>query len=221
MTTSFTDLPLRDQNRARTRVALVNALADRLHDRQLEDISVAELCREAGVSQGTFFNHFPSKADLLTRFIQHWSLQVVVIARQARAEHKSALAAIEALFAATGQATAASPGLMLETIAHQARMPAELHLEPVEHAERLLLLPEVEDVMSLPDTGLQGILPVLLAQAIDQGELPASADVRTLTLALASVFFGVPLVMGRRMPNLITPLYLRQLQLIWAGARGL
>ena len=38
--------------------------------------------------------------------------------------------------------------------------------------------------------------------------------------AVASVFFGVPLLLGRESPELVGPLYARQLQLVWAGARS-
>ncbi len=221
MTTTFSDLPLREQKRARTRLGLVEALITRLEERQIEDISVAELCREVGISQGTFFNYFPNKQAVLTRFIQLWSLQVGALAAGVEAEHDSPLRAIEALFARTAEDISPRPRTMLETIAHQARMPPDLSLQPVERAERMLLLPDVPDVMALDDTGLGEVLPPMLARAIARGELPEGSDIQSLTLALASAFFGVPLIFGRRQPELIGPAYQRQLQLIWAGAWGL
>lgn len=217
---SFSDLPLRTQKRARTRAALVQALTTRLAERQLEDIAVSELCDEAGISQATFFNYFPSKTDLLTHFIRLWSLQMAAEAARVEAEHDSPLRAIEALVERTFEQAARAPQLMLETIAHQARMPADLRLEPVELAERLLVLPQVDDPMALPDTGLGGLLPPLIVSAVQRGELPAETDVQALTLAVACVFFGVPLVMGRHSPQLMAQVGRRQLHLLWAGARG-
>lgn len=217
---SFHDLPLRTQKRARTRIALVEALRRQLRERPLADIKISELARSAGISQATFFNYFPTKGDLLTHFIQLWSLRVGVIARDVLAEEGSALASVEALFEATATNTARQPALMLEIIAHHAHHGAQIDLEPVELAERLLFLPDEPDVASLSDEGLAGILPWLLSLAVSQGELPRSADIDQLTLAIIGVFFTVPLLFARTEPELLAPLYRQQLQLVWAAARS-
>lgn len=213
-------MPLRAQKRARTRIALIEALMPQLAERPLDEVQIGELAKAAGISQATFFNYFPTKGDLLTHFIQLWSLRVAVVARQTLVEHDDALAAIEALFVSTAVDSAAAPNVMLEIIAHQARMPANLDVQPIELAERLLFLPDEPDVMALSDQGLGGLLPEWIGLAVSRGELPASTDVMSLTLAAASVFFGVPLVVGRRSPEQIGALYRQQLQLLWAGARN-
>lgn len=218
--TRFEDLPRREQNAARTRVALVDALVERLASRTLEEIGVSELADAAGISQATFFNYFATKGDLLTWFIQLWSVEVAAVARRVEAEHSSALAAIEALLDHTAQLGEGAEGVMLEVIAHQARMPADLAPPSVGRAERLLRLPGEADVMDLPDTGLGALLPRWIGQAVARGELPEGTSVPTVTLAVASVFFGVPLAVGRRQPEAIRPLYRQQLQLVWAAARA-
>lgn len=216
----FSALPLRVQNRARTRQALVSALLPLLSDRTIDEVAISELCAAAGISQATFFNYFPSKPALLTYFIQVWSIRVSALAIDIIAEHDSPLRAIEALFAQTASENGAGPNVMLEIIAHQARMDPDAPLPAVEEADRLLILPEVEDVMALSDQGLGGVLPGLLADAVARGELPATTDVRAIMLAVANVFFGVPLIFGRKQAELIGPAYQQQLQLVWAAARG-
>ncbi len=220
MSSRFDDLPLRARKRALTRKALCEALVTRLESRPLEDIGVGELCAEAGISQGTFFNYFPTKGDLLTHFIRLWSLKEAVVAREAEASHDSALGAIEAIFASTAQNVSPRPKLMLEVIAHNARMAATGELPPIEEAERLLLLPDEADVMGLPDTGLGGLLPPLIAKAVAAGELPPSTDVGMVTLAVVSVFFGISLTVGRSAPEALGPVWQQQLRLVWAGARS-
>lgn len=216
----FEDQPRRAQNRARTRVALVEALLPELAQRPLDDVPVGVLAKSAGISQATFFNHFPSKPDLLTHFIQLWGLRVGAQARVVRRTHDSALAAIEALFRSTAEQVAESPGVMLEIIAHQARMPASLEVPEVELVERLLWLPGEPDVMALSDRGLGGLLPVLIQEAIAAGELPPHTSVPGATLAAASTFFGVPLLVGRTDAPSVGALYQQQLTLLWAGLRN-
>jgi len=216
----FAALPLRVQKRARTRLALVEALAESLAEHSLDDVPVSALCKAAGISQATFFNYFPNKPALLTYFIQLWSLRVSALADDIISQHDSALRAIEALFASTADQSSQNPNIMLEIIAHQARATVGKHHAPIEQADRLLFLPEVEDVMALSDGGFGAVLPVLLALAVERGELPTGADVQILTLALANTFFGVPLVLGRSQAALVGGAYHQQLQLIWRAARG-
>jgi len=217
---SFDDQPRRAQNRARTRVALVEALLPLLGQQPLDDIPVSALAKAAGISQATFFNHFPSKADLLTHFLQLWGLRVGALARRIRAEEDSALRAIEALFASTAEQILDGPRVMLEIIAHQARMPPDLVVPPVELTQRLLWLPDEPDVMALSDKGLGGLLPVLVGEAVANGELPPHTNVPSVTLAAASIFFGVPLLVGQTDPASVGPLYQHHLTLLWAGTRA-
>ncbi len=131
---------------------------------------------------------------------------------------ESALAAIEALFISTAEQTSDCPRAMLEIIVHLAR--TGLEPSPIERAERLMYLPEVEDVESLPDTGLTGILPDLLAKAVDRGELPADTDIEGQMRAVWAVFFGVPLFLRGRHPDAVSKIQLQQLRLLWAGAKA-
>lgn len=217
----FSDLSRREQKAARTRIALVEALVERLASRTLDEIAISELTEAADISQATFFNYFPSKSALLTWFIQLWSVEVAAVARRVEAEHDSALLAIEALFLHTAEQTSEHPQVMLELIAHQARMPLNQELPSVDRAVRLLRLPDERDVLDLPDTGLGEILPLWIGRAVERGELPPDTPVGELTVSVAAVFFGIPLVLGRRSPEAIRPLYRSNLNLIWAGARAL
>ncbi len=215
---TFADLPLRQRKRAQTQLALVEALFERLTLRPIEDISTKELARAAGISPATFFNYFPAKSDLLSFYIQVWSLDMTIAARGF--EGTSAIDAIQAVFAQTADGLRQHPTLMLEIIAHQSRMPADYTPPGVSEGMRLLRFPDVPDILDLPAGGLQDVLPRLLGQAVANGELPADTDVQALFLGLVSVFFGVPLVLARTSPEAIAPCYQSQLRLLWRGARA-
>ena len=209
------DLPLRERKRARIRLALLDALLERIGPRRIDQIPVRELCAEVEISEVTFFKHFPGKSDLLTYFIQLWTIEMAWYANQAAQAQGSALEAIGEIFERTGQDAAQHIEIILEVIAHQARMPKDLILPGVSTAERLLRFPDFTGVESLPSEGLDAILPRFLATAISNGELPPSSDIPSLTLALSSIFFGVPLCVGRHDPAAIAPLYRQQLALLW------
>ncbi|MFT7578593.1 MAG: AcrR family transcriptional regulator [Myxococcota bacterium] len=216
---TFEDLSLRHRKRARTQLALVDALMDGLQTGWLADIKATGLAAAVGVSPATFFNYFKSKADLLTFFIQVWSIDMTVEARRIEADSDSPLTALEGVFAATADLTARNPRVMLEIIGHQAARSPDFEPPGVSDAVRLLRWPDVPDVCDLPASGLQDIVPRLLQGAVDADELPPTTDLPTLTLAVFSTFFGVPLLVAPRQPDAIAPSYQRQLHLLWAGAR--
>ena len=56
---------LRDAKKAELREKLYHAAIARFREDGYENTSVADICKDVGVAKGTFFNHFPTKADVL------------------------------------------------------------------------------------------------------------------------------------------------------------
>lgn len=56
---------VRERKKARTRARLFETASRMYGSRGFASVTVAEICRRAEISRGTFFLHFPSKADLL------------------------------------------------------------------------------------------------------------------------------------------------------------
>ena len=54
----------------KTKENLQNALLHLLEDKELEKISISELCKEARVNRGTFYLHFASVEDLFSHYFQ-------------------------------------------------------------------------------------------------------------------------------------------------------
>jgi AcrR family transcriptional regulator len=210
-------LSLRERKRAKTRLALLDAALQRLDERSLDDIPVKELCQVVQVSEPTFFNYFSDKRDLLTYFIQLWTIDM---AWQAQRDGQSGLAAIEALFMRTASHVSEHPRVMLELIAHQIKMPKNKSLPGVGLAERLLYFGDHEGIEAMPAEGIDTIVPRQLEVAIARGELPADADVQLLMTTLVALFFGTPLLLAKAQPAALSGLYHQQLQLIWHGARA-
>lgn len=64
-----TPLPnLRDRQREETREQILRAVGRQLESRSLEDLSFAEIARDAGVGERTVYRHFPTKEALLGAF---------------------------------------------------------------------------------------------------------------------------------------------------------
>jgi glycosyltransferase involved in cell wall biosynthesis len=59
---------LRDRQREETRDQILKAVGRQLETRSLEDLSFAEIARDAGVGERTVYRHFPTKEALLGAF---------------------------------------------------------------------------------------------------------------------------------------------------------
>jgi AcrR family transcriptional regulator len=219
MTAAFDDLPLRQRKFARTKLGFLDATLDAIRTRPLEEVTVRQLCDAVEVSEASFFNYFPKKQDILTYYVQLWSIEMAWHAR-ARGANDDGLAAIEAIFAHTAGEVARHPEPMAEVIAGQARMTARPTFAEVTLAERLLRFPSLEGIESVRGEGLDELLPPLIARAIAQGQLPPNTDATGVLVALATIFLGAPVVVRRSGPGALGAAYHTQLQWLWAGLRA-
>lgn len=217
--TPFDRLPLRQRKHARTKLALLDATLDAIRSRPLEEVTVRQLCDAAEISEASFFNYFPRKSDVLTYFVQLWSIEMAWhAARLARTG--GGLAAIEGIFARTAREFAAHPGPMAEVIAGQVRMTAPPRFAEITLAERLLRFPDLDGIDEIEGRGLQDLLPPLVERAVAAGELPRGLDRESALIALATIFLGLPVVMRGSRPAAIERAYREQLRLLWAGLRA-
>src|ERR1700754_1140849 len=73
----------RDRQREETREQILRAVARQLEAGEMEDLSFAEVAKEAGVGERTVYRHFPTKEALLGAF---WSWMQTQAQAQAQAQ---------------------------------------------------------------------------------------------------------------------------------------
>jgi AcrR family transcriptional regulator len=211
---------LRQRKFARTRLALAGALSKALMQQTLSEVSVKALCREAEVSEATFFNYFPSKQALMAYLAQLWMLELGWHA-QAAAEDSQGLAAIHQLFAHHARTCASRPGLMQELIvwlARGGRLNTSIELGAF---ERSIAFPKLAGIETTPLKGLDAWIVPQLEVAMKTGELPENTLIPTLLSLLLGMVFGVPLILLSSKPGKIADMYQQQLQLVWSGTRAM
>ncbi|WJW75452.1 TetR family transcriptional regulator [Thiohalobacter sp. IOR34] len=214
-------IPLRERKYARTRLRLAQALRERLEGRPLEALAVRELCEAAEISEATFFNYFPRKADLLAYVGQLWSLELNWHAMQRQAAGATGLEVIQTVFEQAARQVQGAPGAFGELIAQQAAGRTRRELPPLTPAERQLAFVEHADIGQVPDQGLEVTLAQQLQRAIDAGALPPNSHLQTLMVSLIAIFYGVILALRQSNPAAIGSMYRQQLALLWAGVSGL
>lgn len=98
----FSQFPLKERKFAKTRTNLTFAFLSELEVKPFEEIKIKDLCQIAEISEPTFYNYFPEKGDLILHYIQIWSLQVSVFAKEKKLA-ESGWGQISALFRYTAK----------------------------------------------------------------------------------------------------------------------
>jgi AcrR family transcriptional regulator len=87
-----TEPGLRERKKLQTRQAIADAAQRLFAERGFDAVTVAEVAREADVSEGTVFNYFPTKEDLFYGQMQVFESELIDAVRE-RAPGESVLAA--------------------------------------------------------------------------------------------------------------------------------
>ena len=87
-----TELGMRERKKQRTRQLIRDTAVRLFIERGFEQVTVAEIAREADVSEATVFNHFPTKEDLVYGQMEAFEEQLLDAVRH-RPQGQSALAA--------------------------------------------------------------------------------------------------------------------------------
>lgn len=220
-------IPLRERKKAQTRLAIMDAMIERMRGKALADITVEEVCGDVQISRGTFFQYFPQKTDVLVLFALLWNLETLWKVTRAP-DASPGLRAIEAMFLRLGEQVEEHPRLWAEVIATRALQPEVFAYmggseeAQVGRAERLLRFPDLEGIESVPEGNFRHFFELNLETALREGDLPAETDLTMVFTSLACIFYGVPLMSFEKKPMNCRESYMRQLHQLWKalGAKG-
>ena len=210
------DLPRRARNAADTRVALFETARDAMEERRFAEIPVKELCEQVGVTEPTFFNHFPEKTDVLVYGIMLWGIETAWKLSRLPAD-LDAIARIDWLFAESAGLFAQRPGYAHELLARQASRRGPPKFLEITLAERLRAFPDREGIESYPGQGIVALLTPLVRRAKRDGQLPRKPSADVLVQVLVSTFFGVPTFTLWDDPRRIAKRYCEHLEILWRG----
>src|SRR5215472_18980700 len=87
-----TELGMRERKKQRTRQLIRDTAVRLFMERGFDQVTIAEIAREADVSEATVFNHFPAKEDLVYGQMEVFEQELLEAVRD-RPPGQSALAA--------------------------------------------------------------------------------------------------------------------------------
>lgn len=220
----ITSFPLKERKRARIRLALAESVIKRTQDRSFGETRVETLCQDAEISRATFFRLFPKKIDLIFYVINLWIIEIGWHLNQTGTA-ESGFQKISRFFQLSADAYEKHQNFFIEAIGQRALDPVEFNRQDNESnrvglIERLIRFPDLDGIESMPEGGFTILLKECIESAIKDKKLPMSTDPEKAVLALACLFYGVPIMVSDRSSVHLAKMYSEQLEIIWEGLGG-
>ena len=207
--------PLRERKHAKTKVALTMAFVERLKSARLDDISIKEVCDSVEVSEGTFYNYFPAKIDLIYYYQQLMDLKIIW-GTQRGAKKDSFLHRIDVMVDVLVKEIN-HPYLLYEIISIFVGQKVRPQSVNISLAERSYAFPKSKGIEDVPAMSLEDFLYNNLEEAAKQGELPKRVDLNDVLVMLMTIIVGAPLAISYDNFNALGSHYKKQLSFLWKG----
>lgn len=203
---------LREKKHAKTKIALANAFIDRLKTTRFCDISIKEVCQDVEVSEGTFFNYFPQKLDVISFYHQLHFLKVEWEISQKENKYEP-LKLLECAFDMFAE-TIKKPYLFYEIVSV---FTAE-HVKPKEEdltpAEKFFAYPDCEGIEHTKVESLDKFFLKYVKQAKKRGQIGKNISTTDAVTALKAVLVGVPLAIETEEFDKIPKIFKKQLGML-------
>ena len=208
---------LRERKYAKNKLSLMRAFIERLKTQRFEEISISELCADLDVAEGTFFNYFPRKIDVIRYFTDLASAHIIWQTEQ-RINKKTYLDMIDNIFYCLGEEIANNTNLIYEIIsASIGQKQAMDQRTKITKAEKHFAFPEcagIEDIRP-PSMLFEGYFEEVIKKAVKNKELPQTTNIRTTVLFLNMLMAGLPLAIKKEKLKDIKSVNREMLELLW------
>jgi AcrR family transcriptional regulator len=209
------DVSLREKKFIKTKVALMNAFIERLKTTRMADVSIKDVCRSVEVSEGTFYNYFPRKIDLVYYFHQLFEYKIIYQAR--RSVHGTGyLELIDAVFQMIAE-NVRQPSLFLEFISiitGEKEHPGKIRIAPLEISFALPECPGIAEDMECV-CALEDFLLKTLQLALQHKELPRKINVPDVCIHLFSIMVGAAVALEPKDFSQLGRYYKEHVRLLW------
>ena len=210
---------LRERKYAKTKKAILDIFIAKLNKQQMEDISIKEICDEIQISEGTFFNYFPKKTDILVYYIALWSIEVTWKAQE-KEKQGSSLLAIEEIYNHTADVAQKLAPILFEAIAYIAKQKKILEFDEISKAEHLTVFSNLKGIEDVPAGNIVSITRSFLERAIKTGELPKNTNIDFAQLALRTIFFGTAMALSQSHVDKLKIAYQKNIKILWNSLKS-
>ncbi len=189
-------LSLRELKFAKTRLKTMEVFIELIKEKSFDKVTIEEVCYNAEISKGTFFNHFPSKEHIYTYY--GWNFCTRLIKNLDRnCENLSSVEKIKYIFNFTIEEEKKYSGMFNLYISHILRRKREVIKElKFTKSDLLYIYPNVEKYRGTTDISIpvvSDIFEQILKEGINNNEFNSELDVKKTILMLLSVYLSPPI----------------------------
>lgn len=211
------EFSLREKKFAKTKIGLLREFMYQMQTASFDAISIKDVCDKVEVSEGTFYNYFPQKSDILCYYKD---LSAIKICWKLFTEFKDRLA-LEKISLAFNLLTDEMSDLhvfyeMISTFTREKK--SKMHcLAEITSVEKYYAFPDSLGIEETPGMLLEDLFKVLLQEARKNDELPKNVDIEGLVKFLMAVLIGTPLALGMDEFSQLKMYINKELNLIWTA----
>ncbi len=208
---------LRERKSAKTKLALSNAFIERLRTTRFSNISIKDICENVEVSEGTFYNYFPQKTDVISYYHSLVMIKVGWQIEQKKGK-TTPIKLIDMIFDLLSREMA-DPQLFYEFIsimAAERKKPCEDNLTS---AEKYYSYPDCPGIEDITFVSIEDFFLPLLIEAKKMGELSKDINLEDIALLLHAILIGTPLAIEMEEFNKLPKIQKTQLSLLWSSLK--
>jgi hypothetical protein len=204
---------LREKKHAKTKLAIMQALMQRLRHKRFDTISIRELCQDTEIAEGTFFNYYPEKIDVINYYICLTTLKMTWLAQKEATPGKY-LSLIESLFSHVSDFHFNNnvSFQILSVLLSRLQKPRNIIISSL---EKKLAFPDYPGIEDIPVMLLGDWIKQYIHLAIKNNELPSNTNINDMIISLMTIVSGTSLAMQLEKDRSNNYHYLRQLKAVW------
>jgi len=204
---------LREKKHARTKIVLMNAFLARLRNCRFEGISIREVCASAEISEGTFFNYFPEKIDVITYYVNLMTMKVIWKAQQ-KAPKGKYIALINVFFEEMADEFN-NVNIAYELISIMVAQHEKPKKAAISDIEKHLVFPDLAGIEDMSPLLTEEFFGECIEGALKNGELPGNVKIDNALVSLLTIMVGTMIAVKFSNIKNIKYHYTRQLQILW------
>ncbi len=206
--------PLRERKHAQTKVDLGKAFFNELCKTGFYNVSIKKVCQIANVSEGTFFNYFPQKVDILCYALRMSALQTIMDVKSKEKKLKT-IDLIMEIFKATFKKTPINVFYeMISVLTSERVIPQST--PPLSTLEKHYAFGN-DEISKMKESTIEELFLFIIKKGIEKKELSSSLNTEDVGLSLFSILIGVPFSHKFENPLEINKAYKRQIELLIKG----
>lgn len=205
---------LREMKHARTKIAIMNVFIRNLEKTRFDDISIRQICKSAEVSEGTFFNYFPEKIDIIDYYMNLMFLKIIWKARKDVAEG-SYIHLINSTFEKMAGELLINNNIIYQIIALMIVQQEKPKTVEISDLERHIFLPGYEGIEHINIMTMDDFFRECLEKASKNNELPRGTNIDDLMISLMSIVGGTLLAAKFTAIKDRAYHFRRQLRVLW------